>query len=150
MILGSFPSSCDQFVMNYNMHNMDKTITELFCMLKNVKKSIHKTNDVLVVQQGKGKHQNNVKPKFVGKGKGKSKHNFFKPKPKVAKAKEGVCFHCNAPGHRKKNCKLYLKELKKKGSATSTSGIFVIEINTSTNSSWVFATGCGAHICIDL
>ena len=33
---------------------------------------------------------------------------------------------------------------------TSTSGIFVIEINMSTNSSWVFDTGCGAHICINL
>ena len=55
-ILGSLPSSYDQFVMNYNMHNMDKSITELLGMLKNARKSIPKSNDVLVVQKGKGKH----------------------------------------------------------------------------------------------
>ena len=37
-ILGLLPSSYDQFVMNYNMHNMDKSITELLGMLKNGKK----------------------------------------------------------------------------------------------------------------
>ena len=52
-ILGSLSSSYDQFVMNYNMHNMDKSITELLGMLKNAKKSIPKSNDVLVVQKGK-------------------------------------------------------------------------------------------------
>ena len=49
-----------------------------------------------------------------------------------------------------RGCKLHLEELKKKRSKTSASGIFVIEINMSTNLSWVFNTGCGAHICIDL
>ena len=127
-ILGSLPRSYDQFVMNYNMHNMDKSITELLGMLKNVKKSIPKSNDVLVVQKGKGKHQRKAKLKTFDKGKGKSKPKCFKPKLKVTK-EEGVCLHCNEPGHWKRNCKLYLKELKKKGSATSTSGIFVIEIN---------------------
>ena len=37
-------------------------------MLKNVEKSIPMTNDVLMVQKGKGK----AKPKFVGKGKEKN------------------------------------------------------------------------------
>ena len=64
-----------------------------------------------------------VKSKMFGKGKGKSKPNLLKPKPKVSNAKEGVCFHCNEPGHWKRNCKLYLEELKKKGSVTSTLGI---------------------------
>ena len=98
-ILGSLPSSYDQFVMNYNMHNMDKSITELLGMLKNAEKSIHKANDVLVLQKGKGKHQGKAKTKTFGKGKEKSKPNFFKPKPKVTKVKEVVCFHCNEPGH---------------------------------------------------
>ena len=51
-ILGSLPSSYDQFVMNYNMHNMDMSITELLGMLKNAEKSIPKTNDVPVVSKG--------------------------------------------------------------------------------------------------
>ena len=38
---------------------------------------------------------------------------------------------------------------KNKGSAASTSGIFVIEVNISISnlSSWVVDTGCGSHIC---
>ena len=48
-ILGSLPSSYEQFVMNYNMHNMDKSITERLAMLKNAEKNISKTNDVLMV-----------------------------------------------------------------------------------------------------
>ena len=87
----SLPSSYDQFVMNYNMHNMDKSITKLLGMLKNAKKSIPKSNDVLVVRKGKGKHKGKAKSKTFGKGKGKSKPNPLKPKPKVSKAKERVC-----------------------------------------------------------
>ena len=49
MILGSLPSRYDQFFMNYNMHNMDKSITELLGMLKNAEKSIPKSKDLLVV-----------------------------------------------------------------------------------------------------
>ena len=35
LILGSLPESYDQFVMNLNMHGMDKSIVELHGMLKN-------------------------------------------------------------------------------------------------------------------
>ena len=42
---------------------------------------------------------------------------------------------------------LYLEELKKNGGGASTSGIFVIEVNLSISTSWVFDTGCGSHIC---
>ena len=48
-ILGSLSYSYDQFVINYNMHNMDKSITERLAMLKNAEKNISKTNDVLMV-----------------------------------------------------------------------------------------------------
>ena len=81
--------------MNYNMHNMDKSITELLGMLKNAEKSIPKSNDVLTVQKRKGKHQGKAKSKTFNKGKGKSKPNLLKPKQKVSKAKEGVYFHYN-------------------------------------------------------
>ena len=36
LILGSLLKSYDQFVMNYNMHHMEKFIVELHGMLKNV------------------------------------------------------------------------------------------------------------------
>ena len=69
--------------MNYTMHNINKTITELLSTLKNTDKSIPNTNDVLIVQKGKEMHYDKAKPKFFGKDKERSKHTFFKPKPKV-------------------------------------------------------------------
>ena len=89
MILNSLPDSYDQFVMNYNMNNMDKSISELHSMLKiadvNIKKK--KPSNVLMVQKGKGN-------KKKGKGKGKTmKSSKSKPnlKPKAKPPKDGVC-----------------------------------------------------------
>ena len=42
-----------------------------------------------------------------------------------------------------------MEELKK-GSQTSASGIYVIEVNLSTSTSWVLDTGCGSHICVNV
>ena len=39
---------------------------------------------------------------------------------------------------------------KKKGSETTTSGIYVIQVNLSTSTSWVLDTGCGSHICVNV
>ena len=66
-----------------------------------------------------------------------------------------VYFHCNKLGHWKRNCKVYLTELKKKkGSKTtaSDSGMFMIEVNMSLGqiSTWVLDTTCGSHICNSL
>ena len=38
---------------------------------------------------------------------------------------------------------------KKKGSETSSSGIYVIKVNLSTSVSWVLDTGYGSHICVN-
>ena len=44
-----------------------------------------------------------------------------------------------------------MKDLKKKkGSETTSSGIYVIEVNLSTSVSWVLDTGCGSHICVNV
>ena len=43
-----------------------------------------------------------------------------------------------------------MEDLKKKRSETSTSGIYVIEVNLSISTSWVLDTGCASHICTDV
>ena len=64
--------------MNYNMHGINKTISELHGMLKTAEKNIKTTKDVLMVNKGKG-------IKMMGKGKGKIKASkvFYKPKPNL-------------------------------------------------------------------
>nr|GFA74053.1 hypothetical protein [Tanacetum cinerariifolium] len=86
-------------------------------------------------------------------GKGK-----FAPKPKIPPppkrenpAKDSICHECGEIGHWKRNCPQYLAELikKKKNTALGAggSGIFVTELNTILNRSWIYDTGCGTHIC---
>ena len=98
LILNSLPDSYGQFVMNYNMNEMDKSISELHTMLKTAEQNIKsKPVHVLMVQNGNG-----FKNKGKGKGKGKGKSNAQpkpKPEPKAKAPKEGVCFFCNEPGH---------------------------------------------------
>ena len=127
LILVSLPKDYSQFVMNYNMHGMSKTVAELHGMLKNAESKINKTSPVLMVQKGKGKGGVD-KPKAQPKEKSKGKEPMA-PKPKPLK--EGTCYHCNKAGHWKRNCPLYMEELKKNGGDASTSGILVIETNLS-------------------
>ena len=143
IILQSLPDAYDGFVMNYNMHNMEKMIYELHGMLKTIEQNIKTTSNVLMVQKGKGK---DTKRKWVTKGKAKDNKKpkpnpnpntkGKKPKtkqPKAKEPKEGQCFFYNESGHWKRNCKLYLEDLKKKkGSETTSFGIYVIEVNLST------------------
>ena len=155
IIIQTLPDAYDGFVMNYNMNNMEKTNSELHGILKTAEHNIKTTSNVLMVQKGKGK---DTKRKWVIKGKAKDNKKpkpnpdtkGKKPKtkkPKAKEQKEGHCFFCNEPGRWKRNCKLYLEDLKKKkGSETTSSGIYVIEVNLSTSVSWVLDTDCGSHI----
>ncbi|PKI40812.1 hypothetical protein CRG98_038823 [Punica granatum] len=147
LILQSLPSNYSQFVMNYNMNDYNKLLPELLSMLRTAEQEISKGTLVEMVQgtknRGKGKKQGK-------KAKGAFKCDLVALKPKAKVANDDYCFHyCNS-GHWKRNCKVYLEELKKKkkGSETSTSGIHVVEINVYTAStSWVLDTECSAHIC---
>ena len=74
-ILQSLPPSYKSFVMNYNMQGMNKTIPELFAMLKAAEVEIKKKHQVLMV---------NKTTSFKKKGKGKKKGNFKKNSKQVA------------------------------------------------------------------
>ncbi|GJR63154.1 zinc finger, CCHC-type containing protein [Tanacetum coccineum] len=119
LILNSLNKDYDQFVQNYNMHSMGKTIAELHVMLKLYKKGIPKKAETL-------------DPKIP-----------LPPKREHPK-KDFVCHHCKEVGHWKRNCQSYQAELKKRKSASiaSTSGIFTIELYAFPNKTWVYDTGC--------
>ncbi|KAI3729037.1 hypothetical protein L6452_17683 [Arctium lappa] len=145
-VLQLLPNSYSQFVMNYNMHDFDKSLPTLLNMLRTAEQELAKNKStILMVRKDK-------KGKSKGKSIAKPTSKSLKPKggikkPKVTVPKEGECFYCNKPGHWKMNCPLYVQE-KKKGSVTSTLGIYVIEDNLSTSyTSWVLDIGCGSHIC---
>ena len=71
-ILQSLPPSYKSFVMNYNMQGMEKTIPEVYSMLKSAEVEIKKEHQVLMV---------NKTTKFK---KGKGKKNFKKDDKDVA------------------------------------------------------------------
>src|ERR1044071_7489075 len=121
IILNSLPKSYDQFIMNYNMNGMEKTLAELHQMLKSAEVNIpSKTAPVLVIKEGQVKKPNTKK--MGNQGKGKSVAN---KKPR----KDAKCFHSDDTRHWKRNCAKYLAELKQaKASGGESSGIYVIEI----------------------
>ena len=64
LIMSCLPSMYDQFIMNYNMHNMDKTVTELHLMLQSAETNLKgKTKEVLMV------NKSGIKFKKPGQGK---------------------------------------------------------------------------------
>ncbi|PWA69010.1 zinc finger, CCHC-type [Artemisia annua] len=78
LILTSLSKDYDQFVQNYNMHSMGKTIAELHNMLKLAEKGMPKKAPlVLAINQGRIQNKNKGKPQATGKGQGKG--NFSHP-----------------------------------------------------------------------
>ncbi|GJV68784.1 hypothetical protein Tco_1484293 [Tanacetum coccineum] len=139
------------FVRNYNMHNMGKTIGELHALLIEYEKGLPKkaaTPQVMAIQGGRVQKVNkkSQKAKGKGKGKGKGKDKSYIPKPKNPKpsakehpTKNDACHHCKEVGHWKRNCHIYLAELmknKKQVGTASSLGIFTIELFSFPNKSW--------------
>ncbi|KAL1194229.1 hypothetical protein V5N11_035193 [Cardamine amara subsp. amara] len=112
IILQSLPLSYDQFVVNYNMNYLTKTLTELHGLLKTAENDIKKgTPNVLLVQRGKRFE----KPgKNKGRGRAVQIVNQDKPvsscKPKSGPADVDKCQYCKERGHWKRNCKKYLED----------------------------------------
>nr|GEX57450.1 hypothetical protein [Tanacetum cinerariifolium] len=114
------------FVRNFNMHCVGKTMTELHALLIDYEKCLKDkapTPQVLTIQKG---WENKTKPqaKKKDKSKGKTDKNKkvvpYQPKPKhnPLKRKENpikdqTYHHCHVARHWKRNCPIYLEELQK-------------------------------------
>ncbi|KAK8593860.1 hypothetical protein V6N12_045933 [Hibiscus sabdariffa] len=147
VILQSLPDSFNQFVLNFNMNEINKTLPQLLGMLRTAESNMKKggSKSVLMVRVAREKGKKVAKSKGSGKTKPKGKEAL---KPKGEISKDGKCFHCGKTGHWKRNCPIYLEDVKKaKAVGASVSGIYVIDVHVSTSSSWVLDTGCGSHIC---
>ncbi|GKE42773.1 zinc finger, CCHC-type containing protein, partial [Tanacetum coccineum] len=82
IIPNSLTKDYKEFVINYNMNNMEMTISELHEILKTTEKRV-----------------------CAGKSVTKSK-----PVSKVNRSKDDICSYCNEVGHWKRNCQIYLEE----------------------------------------
>ncbi|KAK1699381.1 hypothetical protein QYE76_016078 [Lolium multiflorum] len=90
-VLQSLPPSYKNFVMNYNMQNMNKELPELFGMLKAAEIEIKKEHQVLMVNKTTGfKKQGKSKGKFK---KGGKKAATPPMKPKNGPKPDAECYY---------------------------------------------------------
>ncbi|KAL4277795.1 hypothetical protein GQ457_03G012930 [Hibiscus cannabinus] len=118
VILQSLPNSFKPFVLNFNVNEINKTLPQLFGMLRiaegNMKKNSSKS--ILMVREA------NKKKKAKSKGSKPKEKDALKPEKGISKDRK--CFYCEKFGHSKRNCPLYLEEVKKaKANGASSSGI---------------------------
>ncbi|XP_073019639.1 uncharacterized protein [Primulina eburnea] len=116
ILLLSLPALFDGFVVNFNMNKLEATLEELVNMLTNYEATIKKKTPVLLVGSLLGTKKgtpNKCKKRSAPPKKNKpSKKPYKKPNPGPTKPDktEQVCFHCNKPGHWRRNCEEYLAQ----------------------------------------
>ena len=97
-VLQSLPPSYKNFVMNYNMQCMKKTLPELFSMLKTAEVEIKKEHQVLMVNKITG-FKKHGKPKKGDFKKGGKKAAAPPKKSKAGPKPDTECFYCKGEGH---------------------------------------------------
>ncbi|XP_073036755.1 uncharacterized protein [Primulina eburnea] len=116
ILLLSLPSSFDGFVVNFNMNKLEATLEELVNMLTSYEATIKKDKPVFLVGSSSGtKKGTPYKGKKRSAPPKKNKPNkkpYKKPNPGPTKPdkSEQICFHCNKPGHWRRNCAEYLAQ----------------------------------------
>ncbi|KAK8689723.1 hypothetical protein V6N13_088436 [Hibiscus sabdariffa] len=120
VILQSLSDIFKPFVLNFNMNEINKTVPQLLGMLRIAESDLKKngSKSILRIREAKGKK----KAKSKGNGKSKPKGNdALKPEKRIRK--EAKCLYCEKSRHWKRNCPLYLEEVKKaKANGASSSG----------------------------
>ncbi|KAL4368674.1 hypothetical protein GQ457_05G023320 [Hibiscus cannabinus] len=93
VVLQSLSDSFSQFILNFIMNEIEKTLPQLLGMLITAEGNMKKggSKSVLMVREAKGKGKNVAKSKGNGKTKPKGKEAL---KPKGGVSKDGKCFHC--------------------------------------------------------
>jgi hypothetical protein len=117
-IFASLSPHYSNFIMNYNMMRMSKSLDELLGLLKTADEDMNKGfENVLAVSSTGKKIKKRYKHKSKSKGKGKAQVvTLSTSKPKNVSDVE--CFYCKKHGHLKHNCHQFLKN-KKNGNVPS-------------------------------
>jgi hypothetical protein len=149
LVFASPPWSHNGFIMNYNMNRMDKTMGELFTILKTTESGIQKDTNHVMMENKTTNFKNKGKPKKKGKSMGDSKTGMPR-KSKIGATSNVECFFYKEKGHWKINCKKYLVEKKSGKSISGMSVIHVIDVFLTGPhcNSWVLDIGSVANICI--
>ena len=131
------------------MNKLNTSLSELLNMLKIVESHLKKNKAPLLIVDGINKKKSGKKG---SKRRLNAKGGIKKKKGKKASG-QMTYFHCGKPGHWKRNCKVYLANVKL-GVSDAPKGMYeiqaILSLDSSKSNSWVLDTACGQHICKSL
>jgi hypothetical protein len=100
LILQSLPPCFEPFIMNFNMNNMNRTLTKLPGMLKTAEESIKKnSNHMMVMHKRKPNNKKSGQKRKVNSDEITSTSNSKTKVQKIGPAKDAECFFCKETGH---------------------------------------------------